>query len=265
MFGTAVNWSYDWEYWGLYHKVTFDGPNKLILINSGVTEIDWKEDVYSAWKEWVMLNNHLDNPGYLDAISVIGGENITTDGSRKVGTTFFLKNGWRIKPWAGDYRLVINGNVYTEEGVPIYIPIEGSYKIIIEQTLSQLVQLVTTESGETIPVEVPSSAEIADAVWNRMATNHISTGTFGAYVNMIKATTDLQLAESYQIKALVNTSISLIETLSKYETNRTRVDQAQKRLYIYDNDGTTVLKVFDLRDFNGTASVTQIAERIPVP
>ena len=35
-----------WDYWNLYHKVTFDGINKLILINDGETELDFQIDVY---------------------------------------------------------------------------------------------------------------------------------------------------------------------------------------------------------------------------
>lgn len=256
-------WVHDWEYWGLYHKVTFDGPNKLIIVNEGETSLDWATDVYSAWKEWMMLNNHMDNPGYLEAIRVIGGDDITSDGSRKVGATFFLRNGWRLRPWQGDYRLVVVGNVYTEEGDPIYVSISGNYKIIIEQTLSQLVQLVTTEGGETIPVEVPSSAEIADAVWNRMAVNHISTGTFGSYVNMIKATGDLQLTEIYSMKAKIDVIDNLVDTLLKYEANKTKINQTDKTLTVFDDDGITPLKVFDLKNFSGAPSITEIAERDP--
>ena len=70
MLGTSVNFCYDWDYWYLYHKVTFDAANKLILVNAGVTELDWKVDVYSAWKEWVGLNAHTENAAVLPAPTV---------------------------------------------------------------------------------------------------------------------------------------------------------------------------------------------------
>lgn len=262
MLGTSVNFAYDWDYWALYHKVTFDAANKLIWVNYGVTELDWKEDVYSAWKEWMRLESHTENPAVLPAIRAIGGDDITSDGSRKVGTTFFLTNGWRLKPWGGDYRLSILGNVYTEEGEPIYVPVDGDYKIVIEQTLSSLVELVTLEGTDT-PGTAPTAAEVANAVWNQPALNNIGTGTFGSYLNMVKASSDLQLTEILDMKTQLIAVTTLVETLLKYEKNRTRVDQTQKRLYIYDDDGVTVLRSFDLRDFAGMPSVTQIAERVP--
>lgn len=265
MFGTSVNFCYDWEYWGLGHKVTFDAENKLILVNDGIITLDWKDDVYSAWKEWVQLNNHKENAAVLPAIRAVGGDDITSDGSRRVGSTFFLINGWRLKPWGGNYRLSILGNVYTEEGDPIYVPVDGNYKIVIEQTLSSLVELVTLEGtgGET-PTTGPTAAEIAEAVWNKQALSSIGTGTFGSYVNMLKASSDLQVSQNTDILTNIAIVSDLVYTLLKYEKNRTRVDQNQKRLYVYDDDGVTIIRTFDLKDFAGMPSVTQVAERIPV-
>lgn len=37
-----------WDYWELRHKVTFDGVNKLIEVNPGVTSLDVQRDLYSA-------------------------------------------------------------------------------------------------------------------------------------------------------------------------------------------------------------------------
>ena len=54
----------DYSQWDAYdpangiigpQKVTFDGPNKLILINHGEVSIDVKEDIYSGWKEWASI------------------------------------------------------------------------------------------------------------------------------------------------------------------------------------------------------------------
>lgn len=256
-------WSYDWEYWFLYHKVTFDAENKLILVNYGVLDLDWRVDVYSAWKEWMRLENHTENPAVLPAMRVVGGDNITSDGARRLGATFFLTNGWRLKPWDGDHRLRINGNVYTEEGEPIYVAADGDNNIIIEQTVSSLVELVTVEREAT--TTPPTPVEVASAVWDKQVNDHLSGGSFGFNIAALKASSDLQTNNILDIQTKLTTMEDLITTLLKYEKNRTRVDQAQKKLYVYDDDGTTVLRSFDLRDFNGTPSVTQIAERIPNP
>ena len=110
----------EWTYWEKYNppvysgnqSVTFDGPNRLILVNEGVTTLDVQEDVYSNWKEWL---THRDNAKYLPAFATLGGDNITE--STFIGDTYFLENGWRIQPWSSNngYILDVIGNLYTRE------------------------------------------------------------------------------------------------------------------------------------------------------
>lgn len=93
-------------------KVTFDGPNKLILVNEGETTIDVQKDVYGGWKEWSLQR---DNIKYAIAISTLGGDPITE--STFIGDTYFLENGWRIQPYSSynGYILDVIGNIYTRE------------------------------------------------------------------------------------------------------------------------------------------------------
>lgn len=256
-------WGYDWEYWSLYHKVTFDGVAKIIHVNLGVTELDWKLDVYSAWKEWAQLNNHKDNLGYTQAMRSTGGDFITSDGARRVGGTFFLMNGWRLKTWSGSHRLSINGNVYTEEGDPIYIPHDGNFGVVIEQTLSSLVETVTATAGGSEPGSIPTVDQIVDGVWDRLSSSHNSSGTFGETISMIKATGDLNFSKLVEANVKLDTASTILQALLKYEKNRTKIDQTAKTMTVFDDDGVTVLKVFDLKDFAGQPSITQVAERVP--
>lgn len=105
-----------WDYWKLYHKVTFDGANRLILVNEGVTDLDVQRDIYSAWKEWALYET---NARYLKAINVIGGE--PTVGAEKLDATYFLINGWKIKPYPGSYTLNIRGNIFDVDGGEIKV------------------------------------------------------------------------------------------------------------------------------------------------
>lgn len=106
----------EWTYWDPNQvgpqKVTFDGPNKLILVNEGELTIDVQTDVYSNWKEW---SAQRDNIKYLQALSVLGGDPITD--TTFVGDTYFLENGWRIQPYSSQsgYILDVVGNIYTRE------------------------------------------------------------------------------------------------------------------------------------------------------
>lgn len=108
---------FHWEYWQLYHKVTFDGVNRLIIINDGVTSLDVQRDIYSAWKEWSQLETNLK---YLKAIDTVGGE--PTVAGQRLDVTYFLINGWKIKPYSGTYDLTITGNIFSVDGTSIKVP-----------------------------------------------------------------------------------------------------------------------------------------------
>jgi hypothetical protein len=150
-------------------KVTFDGPNKLILVNNGETELDFRTDVYSEWKSWVLLS---DNSKFLQAISVIGGDPLP--GGRFVGSTFFLENGWRMRTWNGDHELTVIGNVYTRTGDPVFVPTTAAHTVSINLTTSSLVEGIST-SGSTL-----TASDVADAVWDELTAGHQTDDTTGA-------------------------------------------------------------------------------------
>jgi hypothetical protein len=135
-----------WDYWELYHKVTFDGINKLIKINEGITQIDVARDLYSDWKEWSQLE---DNLKYEQAFSVVGGED--TVNGEKLDATFFLLNGWKIKPYAGSYDLVLDGNLFEVNGGSIKVPADvldsKPNNITITTNTSVIVRQVNTAGG----------------------------------------------------------------------------------------------------------------------
>jgi len=55
-----------------------------------------------------------------------------------------------------------------------------------------------------------------------------------------------------------------VELIRKIEKGRWRIDQTTDKMYFYDEDGTTVLLEFDLKDINGLPSHINIFERDPV-
>jgi hypothetical protein len=151
---SSVYYGY-WDQWEFQHKVVFDGPNKLIHVAFGVTTIDVRRDLYSAWKEWIQKNpDGLISARFFYATRSVGGDPLP--GGRQLGSTFFLSNGWRIKPYQGSYRLVITGNLYTDEGESPFVDADGLLNNIrIESTVSTLVEAVG----------VGTRSEVAEAVW----------------------------------------------------------------------------------------------------
>lgn len=128
-------------------KVTFDGPNKLIIVNPGITALDVKQDLYSDWKEWVLGTG---SPGegnaqYLPAFSVIGGE--PTGPGTYAGVTFFVINGWKIRPYEGNHTLVLEGNIVGEGGANFIQPTIGAYNVVVQFVFSSLAQGIEISGG----------------------------------------------------------------------------------------------------------------------
>jgi hypothetical protein len=50
----------------------------------------------------------------------------------------------------------------------------------------------------------------------------------------------------------------------KIEKNRWKIDTSTNQLTVYDDNGTSALYVFNLKDNTGAASATKVYERVPV-
>lgn len=115
-------------------------------------------DVYSAWKEWIKNPNHI-NALYPSAMSVVGGDPLP--GSRALGTTFFLENGWKMRTWEGDHELTVTGNFFTRDGSSAFIPTIQPWTITVNLNTSTLVETVFGETNIT----ANDQAAIASSVW----------------------------------------------------------------------------------------------------
>lgn len=93
----------------------FDGPNKLIIEppGTGDTVFEVGRDIYSAWKRYVQSGA---GAQWEQAFVVEGGTPIGTTGLF-TGVTFILVNGWKIQPANHDHQLLINGNIFSADGV----------------------------------------------------------------------------------------------------------------------------------------------------
>jgi len=141
-------------------NVSFDGINKIITINTGITEITVKTDLYSDWKEWSLIDDH---SKYLQAMRSVGGDPISE--TKQLGATYFLTNGWRIRPAEWNHRLSVVGNLYTEEGDSPFLSTIGSYNVtvtnevstLVESTISQLTQIEYSTFSGGVYIDVLSS------------------------------------------------------------------------------------------------------------
>ena len=165
----SIHFNYgNWQFWEPYNpplyfgtqKVKFDGPNKLIIVHDDVTELDFRTDVYSAWKEWLSIVEQ-DNKEYLFAITAVGGDPLPGEG-RFLGSTFFLENGWRMRTWEGDHELTVTGNLFTREGDPAFVDTLNPWTITINLNTSVFVETVQP----TVALSNTDIQQIVSEVWS---------------------------------------------------------------------------------------------------
>ena len=122
---------------------TFDGVNKLIILDSGTTSFA-VTDLYSRWKEWVILS---DNAKFLPAFSSSLGGN-ALGGGAFLGQYYFIQNGWTVRPQEASHVLTVTGNIFPiPESAETFTPTVGTFSVQIVQQVSSLTQQVSTGSG----------------------------------------------------------------------------------------------------------------------
>jgi hypothetical protein len=118
-------------------KFTLDFDNRLFIAKAGVTEIDIGIDMYSDWKEGILANN---SGGEAKAMDAAGGNIIDPLTLQALGTTYFLLNGYKIRPQETDHTLTIVGNIFSQPaGLPLFVPTTGAFTVALVFKVSNLV------------------------------------------------------------------------------------------------------------------------------
>lgn len=153
--------------------------------------------------------------------------------------------------------LIINAGSLTEIG-------GGWYRYDFTTYSPTINYVYTIDGGSSLTVDVRYKVggnesyveDISSEVWNEDATNHLISGSTGFTLLQVKADTT-----SISINQVTLTT--LINTMLKYERNRTKIDVVNNTLTVFDDDGSTPLTVFNLKDHLGAPSIAEVAERVP--
>lgn len=151
-----IIWAAHGAEWGLAEKVSFNGITRRITVNAGVTTLDIREDVYSAWIRWIERE---DNTRFPLAMRQTGFDPIP---GGFTGGTYFLTNGWKLEYDAN--AVGINGVLYSDNfATPFW---SAADQPIFPATVSALVNsAVVTQNVVTGNLdEVPTKEEIATQV-----------------------------------------------------------------------------------------------------
>jgi hypothetical protein len=151
---TLAIWAAHGAEWALAEKVSFNGVTKRITVNAGVTALDIREDVYSAWIRWIERE---DNARFRVAMRVSGFDPIP---GGFTGATYFTTNGWKLEY---DPNVVaIAGVLYSDDYATPYWSATDQpiYPAVVSSLVNSAVvtQNVVTGDLSTVPTAVWQAA-----------------------------------------------------------------------------------------------------------
>ena len=145
-----------WDYWDLYQKVTFDGINKTITVNDGVTSLNIRTELYSAWIKWLEVET---NTGYLFAMRYTGLDIIP---GGYTGDTYFLINGWKL--YIDLSEVAVTGVLFSDDYTTAYYTPAGKaqYPAVVASLVSTIGVSTNIVTGDlsTIPTAAQNAAAV---------------------------------------------------------------------------------------------------------
>jgi hypothetical protein len=139
--------------WELQEKVDFDGTNKLIRVYPGVSSLDIRSELYSAWVRWIPLQN---NAAFLPAMRYSGFDTIP---GGETGGVFFLINDWKLL--ISIENVAISGILYSENYSTPYFDNQTLNPVFPAQVSSYVHSIVIPQNVITATKE-----DIANTTWN---------------------------------------------------------------------------------------------------
>jgi hypothetical protein len=133
----------------------FDGENKLIIMDNKENVLDVRI-MYYNWKNWL---SNPDNLKYPLALRYVGGDRIENN---HLGITYFLINGWKIRPYESDHTLTIKGNIYSDDQTDIVVKTLGNYNVLVKNKVSNLIDFIPTKVYNNISTVSTQSSQNDD-------------------------------------------------------------------------------------------------------
>lgn len=212
------------DYYEAYgtQKVVFDGPNRLIIVDENVTELDIREDVYEAWKEWVR-NPDLQNAEYLAAIRGVGGDPISGTTDQFVGDLYFLINNWRLV--YDPRRVSVTGVLFSDDfNTAFYF--DEPFKYDTPEFLDPIFPAKVSSIVNTYEVAGAADASaIAAQVWSTVSSQYNEAGTMGGLQNEIANISLAAGATPAEIVAEMDANSTALANIISTTTNTNTIVQ----------------------------------------
>lgn len=148
-------------------KFTYDINNKLFILNSGVTDLDIRTDLYSDAKEDWLSSQTLNKLRF--PILAIGGQSI--GGGQVISPYFQLRYGWKIRPHEANHSLTVTGNLITDDDTDPLVDTIGDFNI--------RTKFITSSNSISVG-GIPTAIQNAEAILDKMLSDHSVPGSVGS-------------------------------------------------------------------------------------
>ena len=245
----SVNYGF-WDAWLDPIRVTFDGTNKLILINYGENTIDVQRDIFSAWKRWA---EQIDNLKFPLALTVVGGDPI--DQTNVITPYYFLMNGWRLRPYEGSHSLTITGIILTNDNQDPLVPTLSPWNISVTRIVPIKAESVLSGGGTA-----PTAEQNAAAVWNALLATYAAQTAGGKLRSLENTVLPMTYPLSDQDKTDITTGVWVKPTITpfgvgtmgeklKSQQNITTQDKTDIAIEVWNQPTTATYQVNSFGEF----------------
>lgn len=201
-------------------KVTFDGLHKLINVDSDVTDIDVRTDLYLEWKKWVLED---DNSKWLPAFRSFGGD--PTSVNQNAPSYYFLINEWLVK--VVNLTLSVNDNLYSDDYNTPYINIGSTILsknsdipgiINVENSLTGITESLSDINNSLLDISFDVKHILGLSQQNYRLSNHIyddhnrlTSVTIKIFYNKFDCNNDVNNFASYTMNASYDSDGLLVD------------------------------------------------------
>lgn len=193
-------------------KVTFDGLTKIISVNLGVTYIDVKKDLYSAWKRWVYSG---DGAKWQPAFLTSGGDPLDVAETQFSPQFFFLTNGWRIAIDTGE-EILFQYNLFTFNPDGIVFNLTNSSSVRVEISQAPVV------SGSTI--DLTTINDKLDSIQTAVNLIKLATDNMTFSDSRILASLDSASQQTIRDSLALSLSLEVIKQIGSVDNIIDRID-----------------------------------------
>ena len=161
----------------------FDAGTRRIILDSASISAT---EIYSRWVDWAAQG---DNLKYGMVLRQVGGDDL--GGGLAIPPYYFLQGGWRVRPMEASHQLSLLGNLFVEGGGSPVVNTLGQFNVLVQYTVPVQAQAFSTAGGVN-----PTPEQIAQGVWNALASVSGAEGTMGNKLQLAALNAALAVALS---------------------------------------------------------------------